>query len=146
MKRLPLALIAILALTLAACEQKKPEAEMHPIDSNQPTTLSPAGPGPESDPYVSPPAGAGTKYQAPPKSTPPPKAAPSEPASGKSAKGKSAAHGEARTYTVQKGDTLSGIAKKMYGDSTKWKKIYEANRSVIPDPKKLPVGAKLAIP
>lgn len=31
------------------------------------------------------------------------------------------------TYTVKKGDTLIGIARKMYGNSDDWKKIAEAN-------------------
>lgn len=51
-----------------------------------------------------------------------------------------------RSYTVQKGDTLEKIAKKMYGDSTKWKKIADANKSKTGDPKKLKVGTKLVIP
>lgn len=35
------------------------------------------------------------------------------------------------TYTVQSGDTLQKIAKKFYDDFSKWKQIYEANKSVI---------------
>jgi len=37
----------------------------------------------------------------------------------------------ARTYKVQKGDLLPGIAQKVYGDSRKWKAIYKANRNQI---------------
>lgn len=51
-----------------------------------------------------------------------------------------------RTYVVKKGDTLAGIARKMYGDSGKWKKIHDANKVRVPDPKKLKVGTKLVIP
>lgn len=35
------------------------------------------------------------------------------------------------TYTVKKGDCLWNIAKKFYGSGTQWKKIYNANKSVI---------------
>jgi hypothetical protein len=41
----------------------------------------------------------------------------------------------ATTYTVQAGDTLSGIAASFYGDATKWTVIYTMNRDTIgPDP------------
>ncbi len=35
--------------------------------------------------------------------------------------------GHYEEYTVVKGDTLSGIAKKYYGDPNKYPKIFEAN-------------------
>ena len=35
------------------------------------------------------------------------------------------------TYTVQPGDTLSSIAQYLYGDSTLWRKLYDANKQVI---------------
>ena len=35
------------------------------------------------------------------------------------------------TYTVKSGDCLWNIARKFYGDGTKWKKIYDANKTVI---------------
>ena len=34
-------------------------------------------------------------------------------------------------YTVVKGDSLSKISLKFYGNANKWKVIYEANKSVI---------------
>lgn len=37
-------------------------------------------------------------------------------------------------YTVVKGDCLWNIAKKYYGDGSKWKKIYEANPGVCGEP------------
>ena len=36
-----------------------------------------------------------------------------------------------KTHTVKKGDCLWNIAKKYYDSGTKWKKIYEANKTVI---------------
>ena len=36
-----------------------------------------------------------------------------------------------KTYTVKKGDTLWAIAKKFYGSGTKWKTIYNANKTII---------------
>ena len=50
------------------------------------------------------------------------------------------------TYTVQKGDTLSGIAKKFYGDSSKWRIIYNANKDKIKDPNLIRTGWVLTIP
>jgi nucleoid-associated protein YgaU len=44
------------------------------------------------------------------------------------------APGAGRTYTVARGDSLSKIAKKIYGDGSKWKLIYEANKSTIKNP------------
>ena len=35
------------------------------------------------------------------------------------------------TYTVERGDNLSKIAQKVYGDRKLWRKIYEANSNVI---------------
>lgn len=49
-------------------------------------------------------------------------------------------------YRVRKGDTLGKIAKRFYGSEGAWKKILEANRPVIPDPKQLKIGMLLEIP
>jgi ABC-type amino acid transport substrate-binding protein len=54
-----------------------------------------------------------------------------------------------REYIVQKGDTLSRIAGKIYGDVSpaSWKRIYEANREVIgPDPSRIRIGMRLTLP
>ena len=49
-------------------------------------------------------------------------------------------------YVVRKGDSLSKIALRAYGDSFAWNKIYQANRQVIGRPDLIFVGTKLAIP
>lgn len=36
-----------------------------------------------------------------------------------------------RKYTIKKGDTLWALAKKYLGNGSKWKKIYDANKTVI---------------
>lgn len=50
------------------------------------------------------------------------------------------------THTVVAGDNLSKIAKSVYGDATKWKTIYEANKSIIKDPNLIYIGQVLTIP
>lgn len=50
------------------------------------------------------------------------------------------------TYPVQKGDTLWGIAKKFYGNGSKYTKIYEANKDKIKNPNLIYVGQVLTIP
>jgi nucleoid-associated protein YgaU len=52
----------------------------------------------------------------------------------------------ARTHTVAKGESLSKIAKEVYGDAGKWRQIYEANRDKIKDPNLIYPGQVLAIP
>ena len=51
-----------------------------------------------------------------------------------------------RTYVVVSGDSLSRIAKRLYGDVNQWPKIYEANRSIIKDPDLIYPGQVLRIP
>jgi nucleoid-associated protein YgaU len=92
-----------------------------------PPAAAPA-PKPAAPPAAPPPAG-----QAPPR----PQAVPvSQPAP---------ADGE--TYTVQKGDSLSKIAKHHLGDANAWRRIYDANKATIgDDPDKIFPGQKLKIP
>lgn len=51
-----------------------------------------------------------------------------------------------RTYTVQSGDTLSKIAKEMYGDAGKYPQIFEANKPMLKDPDKIYPGQVLRVP
>ena len=50
------------------------------------------------------------------------------------------------TYTVQKGDSLSKIAKNELGDANAWNRIFEANRDLLDDPDKIQPGQVLKIP
>lgn len=53
---------------------------------------------------------------------------------------------EAIYHTVVRGDTLSKLAKKHYGDAMKYPQIFEANRPMLSDPDKIYVGQVLRIP
>jgi LysM repeat protein len=53
---------------------------------------------------------------------------------------------QAQTYTVQAGDALSTIAVKVYGDSSAWRRIYDANKGLLPDPGSVRPGQVLVIP
>lgn len=50
------------------------------------------------------------------------------------------------SYTVQRGDNLSKIAQKVYGDRKLWKKIYEANSNIIKSDYTIWVNQELVIP
>ena len=50
------------------------------------------------------------------------------------------------TYVVQKGDSLSKIAKRVYGNANDWRKIFEANRDNIENPDLIYPGQTLKIP
>lgn len=52
----------------------------------------------------------------------------------------------ADTYTVQSGDSLSKIAKAIYGDPMKYTAIFEANTPMLKDPNKIYPGQVLRIP
>jgi nucleoid-associated protein YgaU len=55
--------------------------------------------------------------------------------------------GSVRTHVVQRGDTLYELARRYYNnDQSKWRKIYQANVSAIPNKDLLRVGQELVIP
>jgi nucleoid-associated protein YgaU len=58
----------------------------------------------------------------------------------------SAPGGAANTYTVQAGDTLSGIAKKFYGHANEYMEIFNANKDQLSDPDMITPGQVLKIP
>lgn len=51
-----------------------------------------------------------------------------------------------KTHVVQKGDTLSKIAKAVYGDANKYMAIFEANQPMLSHPDKIYPGQTLRIP
>ena len=54
--------------------------------------------------------------------------------------------GSEQTYTVQAGDTLSGIAKKYLGNANAYTDIFNANRDQLTDPDQIKPGQVLKIP
>lgn len=52
----------------------------------------------------------------------------------------------AESYTVQSGDNLKKIAKQLYGESSKWEVIYEANKDSIKNPNLIYEGQVFTIP
>ena len=50
------------------------------------------------------------------------------------------------TYTVQSGDTLSAIAKRLLGNANSYMDIFNANRDQLSDPDKIKPGQVLKIP
>jgi nucleoid-associated protein YgaU len=113
MKRMLILVVAALAavIVLAGCNKPENTQPAPPVAPEAKTTTDLT---PEAG---MPPSGAGTETMPPRTSPVPPRnpavAAPTD-ASGK-------------TYTVQKGDTLYSIARKMYGDPKRWKDIQSAN-------------------
>lgn len=51
-----------------------------------------------------------------------------------------------KSYTVVKGDTLWGIAKRQYDDGSRYLEIFNANRGALKDPNKIYPGQVLTIP
>jgi nucleoid-associated protein YgaU len=53
---------------------------------------------------------------------------------------------QGQSYTVQSGDSLSKIAKHVYGDASKWHAIFDANRDKIKNPDLIQPGQVLTLP
>ncbi len=49
-------------------------------------------------------------------------------------------------YPVEKGDTLSAIAKRLYGDANLYPRIFEANKPMLTSPDKIYPGQVLRVP
>jgi phage tail protein X len=54
--------------------------------------------------------------------------------------------GSFRRHVVARGDTLSSLAYRYYGNRSRWREIYAANRDVMPNEGALQVGMELRIP
>ncbi|TGS10479.1 LysM peptidoglycan-binding domain-containing protein, partial [Mesorhizobium sp. M4B.F.Ca.ET.190.01.1.1] len=101
------------------------------IANTPPAISTEAAPPPPAPPAAEPAKPAET---APAPAAPAP-AEPAKPAEAKPAEG---------SHVIVAGDTYWDLAKKAYGDATKWKLIYDANKGQ--EPHRLPVGATLTIP
>ncbi len=53
---------------------------------------------------------------------------------------------ESQWHTVVRGDTLSAIAKKFYGNANEYNRIFEANQPLLKHPDKIYPGQMLRIP
>lgn len=51
-----------------------------------------------------------------------------------------------QTHVIQSGDSLSTIAQHYLGSQGRFQELYEANRNVLTDPNRLPLGATIVIP
>ncbi len=51
-----------------------------------------------------------------------------------------------RIHVVAPGDTFYGLARKYYGDGTKWRALWQANSGQVADVDALKVGTRLVIP
>lgn len=51
-----------------------------------------------------------------------------------------------RTVTVERGDTLSSIAARVYGNPSQWRRIYDANRNLLRSPGDVRPGQTLILP
>lgn len=60
--------------------------------------------------------------------------------------GKPAGKPAGRQYRVQRGDTLSAVAARMYHNPRKWKLIYDANQNTLRGSQNLKAGQVLVIP
>jgi len=132
-------LVAVLAVGLIGCEQKRKDEELPQID---PAELEASAPPPEPVPAkptesAAPAPAVEVETPAPSATTPP--AAPASPAT-------PAAAQAPRTYIMQRGDTLYSLAKRFYGDGKLWTKIADANRDKVRDVTAIPVGTVLVIP
>jgi nucleoid-associated protein YgaU len=69
------------------------------------------------------------------------------PAAGSSASSSAGANGAANTVTVARGDSLSALAGRYYGDEKLWPLLWDANKAVVgPNPNLISPGMVLAIP
>ena len=70
-------------------------------------------------------------------------AAATETASARAARSQAAVGGK---YTVQSGNTLSGITQRFYGKDANWRSLYAANEAAISNPNMIYVGEELRLP
>lgn len=140
--------ITEVAATVAAAPAAEPAKPAEPA----PAPAEPAKPAEAEPAMPALPAGSGDISTSPPSvpaetapaaPTEPAKPAETAPAPATPAPAEPAKPAEA-SHVIVAGDTYWDLAKKAYGDGTKWKVISEANKGY--EPRRLPVGATLTIP
>lgn len=52
----------------------------------------------------------------------------------------------ARSYTIEQGDTLSAIARRVYGKASYWQQIFQANRDTLDNPDRIFPGQVITLP
>jgi len=67
-------------------------------------------------------------------------------ASGKAGRAPQLPEGTRGMYVIQRGQSLSEVAKAFYGDPGRWRDLVEANKEKIPDPDMIEVGTVILIP
>jgi phage tail protein X len=102
----------------------------------------------EEPEYAAPVAVAPVPTPPPARTTPPPPvAAPTGPAAAAATPTPTPPPaGSFRRHVVARGDTLSSLAYRYYGNRSRWREIYAANRDVMPNEGALQVGMELRIP
>ena len=135
MKRTITTLLIAGTLSFVGCDNDK-AAKKGVSDAPPP---APAEAAPAANPLPTPAPVAVTQTPAP-KPLPAPKA----PAAADAKPAAKAAASNAKTYVVEKGDTLFSISRKLYGNNAKVKEILAANPGLDPDVIK--VGQKLNLP
>ncbi|CAN7677301.1 5'-nucleotidase C-terminal domain-containing protein [Mesorhizobium caraganae] len=140
--------ITEVAATVAAAPAAEPAKPAEPA----PAPAEPAKPAEAEPAMPALPAGSGDISTTPPSvpaetapaaPTEPAKPAEAAPAPATPVPAEPAKPAEA-SHVIVAGDTYWDLAKKAYGDGTKWKVISEANKGY--EPRRLPVGATLTIP
>lgn len=107
-------------------DQLSPQA----IDLTESPVMAAVDPAPVAPPPIAPPT----------RPTPPTQgAAPTQPT-------QPASTGSYRRHVVAKGDTLFSLAQRYYGNRSRWRDIYAANRQVLPSESALTIGMELRIP
>lgn len=152
MARLGVSLVFVAAL-LTACSSQNKTDSAHVEEPYTPSTTTPYG----SDPAYTANTGAydtassgGSNYSSldSMEQTPAPaSAAPANSATyGSSSGDQTLAPSSGRTYVVAKGDTFYKLARQFYSNQSRWRDIWNANKSRVPNPDHLPIGTKLIIP
>lgn len=131
--------ITEVSATAAGAEPAKPAETTPAVEPAKPAEPAPAAAAqaPATEPAKPAEAVPATAEAAKPAETaaPAPAAEPAKPAEAKPAE---------TSHVIAAGDTYWDLAKKAYGDASKWKLISEANKDY--KPRRLPLGATLTIP